>query len=128
MQAKLRSKTHRCLVGFVIVMLSTPLLFIVNRPCYTLWYYGYIITLVKEEVDKSLINKYRLYGNINKNGELSIIQKIDIHLFKFVSHFEYNWTYFATLLTKFIWSVCKILENQTTFLVASYEMKYCTST
>ena len=81
MQAKLRSKTHRCLVGFIIVMLSTPLLFIVNLPCYTVWNYGYIITLVKEEEDKSLINKYRLYDNWNKNGELSIIQKIDIHLF-----------------------------------------------
>ena len=90
MQAKLRSKTHRCLVGFIIVMLSTPLLFIVNLPCYTVWNYGYIITLVKEEEDKSLINKYHLYDNWNKNGELSIIQKIDIHLFEFVSHFEYN--------------------------------------
>ena len=66
MQAKLRSKTHRCLVGFIIVMLSTPLLFIVNRPCYTLWYYGYIITLVKAVIYKSLINKYRLYGDWNK--------------------------------------------------------------
>ena len=120
MQAKLRSKTHRCLVGFIIVMLSTPHLFIVNLPCYSWWNYGSVITLVKEVIYKSLINKYRLFGDRNKNGGLCTIQKIELHLFKPVFHFEIDNVAYNEQYLKF-------LENKETFMDVSFEIKYCTT-